>query len=283
MLTDLNLLLASAEVTPNGGAAPGGLGAASVTLAIDRGNAQSYGTMLSDIASTEFELDLTVTTTFTSSTIPGTTMTVQLVSLPIAPSLLTNATTSGKTLTITGLTATVANPSVVTIANHNLPIGTAIYFSGGSGGTGVATNTIYYIRPTGANTFTLHTTRAGALTNTAGVNHTTTAFTSGVAVFTPFVHASTGPIPLFSMKAGNRFVVRTQPWALTESGEQILASGQTYPQGIGIGSNDSLVPGRYLALQYIPSATITAGALNANLCLQAQNSRRYMPSASKIL
>ena len=49
MITDNGLRLATAEVTPNGGAAPGGLGAASVTLDLDASGVTTLGRAFADI------------------------------------------------------------------------------------------------------------------------------------------------------------------------------------------------------------------------------------------
>ena len=103
MYTDNGLRLATAEVTPNAGASPGGLGAASVTLGLDlSGLTQNLRAANDPGGGQRLQLSVNVTTTVTSATFAST-LELQLVSIPIVATLLTNATTSGKTLTITGL------------------------------------------------------------------------------------------------------------------------------------------------------------------------------------
>lgn len=76
---------------------------------------------------------------------------------------------TGKTVTFT------VSGSVVNLTNHGLRDGKGVAFSStGTLPAGLAAGTIYYVRSTGANTFTLHATNADALANTGQVTFTTT-------------------------------------------------------------------------------------------------------------
>lgn len=76
---------------------------------------------------------------------------------------------TGKTVTFT------VSGSVVNLTNHGLRDGKGVAFSStGTLPTGLNAGTIYYVRSTGANTFTLHATKADALANTGQVTFTTT-------------------------------------------------------------------------------------------------------------
>lgn len=76
----------------------------------------------------------------------------------------------------TGKTATfTVSGSVVNLTNHGLRDGKGVAFtSTGTLPTGLTAGTIYYVRSTGLNTFTLHSTKVDALSNTGQVAFTTT-------------------------------------------------------------------------------------------------------------
>ncbi|TXH46815.1 MAG: hypothetical protein E6Q97_28705 [Desulfurellales bacterium] len=76
---------------------------------------------------------------------------------------------TGKTVTFT------VSGSVVNLTNHGLRDGKGVAFtSTGTLPTGLTAGTIYYVRSTGLNTFTLHSTQADAISNTGQVTFTTT-------------------------------------------------------------------------------------------------------------
>lgn len=280
MYTDLNLLLASSEVLPNGGAAPGGLNATAVTLALDVGGSNALGDVLiSDLATSLLELAVNVTTAFTSGT-DNASVEWRLVSLPIALSLLTNATTSGKRTHVAAAVTATGSPGTITIAGHGLAIGTPVYLSALATTTGPSINTVYYVIPLTANTFALATSFANALAGT-GVAFATGAGTCTVE-FIPYVHATTGPILRPFLAAGNRFVARVSPFSDGPNSKTAVPTGQTARQAYGVGPTNAPTAQRYLALQCVPSATITAGAFSANLVANANTGRRYQPSALEI-
>lgn len=76
----------------------------------------------------------------------------------------------------TGKTATfTVSGSVVNLTNHGLRDGKGVAFtSTGTLPTGLTAGTIYYVRSTALNTFTLHSTKVDALSNTGQVTFTTT-------------------------------------------------------------------------------------------------------------
>jgi hypothetical protein len=274
MFTDNGLRLATAEVVPNAGASPGGLGAASVTLALDLSGFTQNLRTLNDIGAGEnLRLNINVTTAVTSGTFAST-LELQLVSLPILASLLTNATTSGKTLTITGLSVPAAT-DVVTIANHGLPLGTPFYFSAGSGGSGTNLNTIYYAVPQTSSTFKFAASLANAIAGTT-VDQITADFTGATMNFLPTVHATTGTQLKDLFVLGARLVVPIMPLP-SMTPYQALPTGQTLtaPLGTsplatpatGIAGSGGLTANaqRYYYLRYIPSATITAGAFTVDI------------------
>lgn len=76
---------------------------------------------------------------------------------------------TGKMVTFT------VSGSVVNLTSHGLRDGKGVAFSStGTLPAGLTAGTIYYVRSTGTNTFTLHSTKADALANTGQVTFTTT-------------------------------------------------------------------------------------------------------------
>lgn len=292
MFVDTGLRLATAEVTPNGGAAPGGLGAASVALALDPSGLTTSLRSFADIGSGErLLLNFNVDTAFTCATF-GATLEFQLVSLPINATLLTSAATSGKTLTITGLTVPAAT-DVVTVAGHGLPLGTPVYFSAGAGGTGLAQNTIYYTVPVDANTFKLAASLANALAGTT-IDQTVADFAAATLVFIPTIHAASGLLPLYNvgtptnqgpLRLRTQFQIPIRPLA-TLLPKQALPAGQTVSQPLGGGPVLGLIAAnaqRFYYLRYVPSATITAGAVTCDLVLDAGDALKHYPSGFAVI
>ena len=305
MLTDSAMRLATLESIPNGGASPGGLGGNSVTgvaatpYYIDTASTQALGMSLSDLASCEdLEMSVSIGTGFTGLA-PGT-LEFRLVSLPILPTSLTSATTSGKTVTITGLTAAFGTDLITTASGLNLPVAQPVYFTGTQGTTtGLIVNTVYYLVPISATTYKIATTPANAIlgASTAGASG---CIDIGVAditvamVFIPFIHATTGPILTAFLQPGARFCARVQPFSISPNGKLALGGGQTVPQpigsvygsGVGVGggvtTNIAMVPGRYLCLQVVPSATLSAGTYTVDLALNTQAGLRHTQSGFEV-
>lgn len=297
MITDNGLRLATAEVTPNGGASPGGLGAASVSLALDESGLTTRIRTFRDIgAGQTISLAFNVTTAFTCSTF-GATLEFQLVSLPIAASLLTNATTSGKALWLNSVPLDIADgdpdlADTLTIVGHGLPLGTPIHLSNLVTTTGVATSTIYYVVPTTADRFKLATSLANAIAGTT-IDLQTGDGTATVN-FIPTIHGASGLLPLYNagvptnqgpLRAGTRFHVPIRPHA-TLTPERSLPGGQTLSMPRGAGPTSGLIAAnaqRYYYLRYVPSHTITAGAVTCDLVLDAGNALNYLPIGTEVV
>lgn len=270
MYTDNALRLATAEVTPNGGASPGGLGALSVTLGLDlSGLTQNLRVFNDPGAGKQLQMAVNVNTTVTSGTFAST-LELQLVSIPIVASLLTNATTSGKTLTITGVVTDIADADAtladtLVIVGHGLPIGTPIHLTTIATTTGISTGTWYYVVPSTVDRFHLATTLANAI---AGTFVDLTGGDGTVVVnFLPTVHATTGTLLKDRFLANHRLVVPFAPLTALTS-YQALPVGQTLTLPLGTSPTVGLLTAtaqRYFYLRYIPSATITAGAFTVDL------------------
>lgn len=283
MYTDNGLRLATAEVTPNGGASPGGLGAASVTLGLDlSGTTQNLRTFLDPGDGKQLGLNINVTTGVTCGTF-GATLELQLVSIPIVATLLSNATTSGKTLTITGV-VTDSTADTFTINGHGLPLGTPFFITALATTTGISNSTLYYAVPTTANAFKAATSLANAVAGTT-IDLLTGNGTATVN-FIPTIHATTGSLPIWNAGvptnqgplsvAGARVFAPMLPMSFLTGG-QYLPTGQTLTQPLGStpvttaatgivgGGGPATVANRYFYLRYLPSATITAGAFTIDI------------------
>tara|TARA_Y100000593_G_scaffold91766_1_gene181502 strand:- start:622 stop:1473 length:852 start_codon:yes stop_codon:yes gene_type:complete len=282
MYIDKNLILATSEAPPDAGAVAS-LGADSVALGIDLAHDHtSCGIGISELSSSEMELEIQIDTSFGIAA--NLTCDFQLVSLPIM-SGLANATTEGKHTNV--VTGTVAYADdLVDISSHGLPLGTPCYFSAGSGGSGLATNTIYYTteHSDDGNSFKLATTFANAVAGTA-INHGSADFTGSTLEFIPYIHASTGPISGAFLNAGNRFTARCQPFSMGPSPASVIpnATSQTSltPYGVS-GGGLAPTPGRYLALRYDGTTLGTDGRISAHLAINTQEGQKYFPTASVI-
>ena len=278
MKIDTLLTLATEEVVAGAGA--GGIGEDSETLAFDTGTSHDWGLGISDLGTSHLELVMDVTTSFTQAA--NVTLELQLISLPIALSKLTDTGSGvGKQTAITGLTVADGDDQF-DVVGHNLPLAAPFYLSAGTGGTGLANNTQYFAVPDGADTFKAATSFANALAGTT-VDQLSAARTGVAVQFQPYVHATTGPIPAPFLQAGNRFVARVQPGFTGPLGKSVVPTGQTVKQRYGVGPGPVLSPGRYLALRYVPSATMSTGAISANLALNAGGNLRHYPTAKEVL
>lgn len=299
MITDLGLRLATAEVTPNGGSAPGGLGPASVTLGLEPGGLTTALRSFASIGSGEqVVVAINIDTAFESDTF-NSTMEFQLISLPIVATKLTNATTSGRTLTITGVTTNSTTDELTggtgggTLTGHELPLGTPLFLTSLATTTGIANSTIYYAVPVSANAIKLATSLANALAGTT-IDLLTGNGTATVNII-PTIHASTGGLPMFSagvpaqqgpLRLGQRiFVPLRQLWGRTP--RQRLPTGQTISQPLGAGPTSGLVAAnaqRFFYLRYLPSAGINTGAVTCDIVLkEAGDSLAFYPTMFEVI
>lgn len=293
MITDIGLRLAAAEVTPGAGA--GGIGAASAALNLDLssiGNALALRNMNSIGDGQKLMLDLAVTTSFACAGTAITTMEFQLISMPIAASLLTNASGSGKKLARDAVGFLIATDEF-TIAGHNLPLGTPIHLTNITGGPGnIAVDTVYYVVPTGANTFKLATSLANAVASTPTTINIITSNGDATVNFIPTVHASTGQLPMFNtpinaspLRSGSRIQVPIRPLA-DLSPTAVTPTAQTSKKPWGAGPDANLLAAnaqRYYHLRYLPANTITAGAINANIVVDAGDPLNYPQTGVEII
>lgn len=300
MIIDSSLRLATAEVMPGGGGAgaSGALGAASVTLGLDpSGVGAAIRRTFGDIGGgRRLALNVNVDTAFTCATFGGT-LEIQLVSIPILATKLADAVTSGKllsilaTLTIATDRLTATTPATGVLTAHGLPVGTPVYLTGLATTTGVADNTIYYAIPDTVDSIKLATSYANAIAGTA--IDLLTGNGTAVLNIIPTVHASTGTLPLYNagvptnqgpLRAGARLIVPLRPLATRTPKSQIDPTG--FIQPLGAGPASGLVAAnaqRYYYLRYIFPSGITAGALTADLVIDADTALQYTPSAYEVI
>lgn len=300
MITDNAIIMATAEAVPNGAATPGGLGGNTITgvaatpYTIDLQQASNpIGIGIDDLGSVDLELNVNITTAFTTTS-PVATLEFQLVSMPINPTLLTSATTSGKLLSLAGVVTSLANDTF-TIANHGLALGTPFYCSEIATSTGITTNTLYFAVPTGANTFKAATSLANALAGTI-VNITGAGDGTATVVFMPVVHATTGPIQTVFLKAGARLLgtsLRQSPMiggrlVAPFAGETPRPLGASIMPGTGTGGGAGAAvvkaPGRYLALLVIAAGanSDTTGRYSVQVGKNVANILAHYPVGSEI-
>lgn len=287
MITDNFLALATAEAPPNAGASPGGLGEASVNLALDLGTSHDVaGIVRSDPGVSEVEMEIQVDTSFTAAepTEGDGFFTFELVSMPILLSKLSDGSggaTDGKRTHIAGVVTTIATDTF-TVTAHGLLPGTPIYLSALATTTGLSTNTIYYVAANGlaADTFKICTTRAAALDSSGTVVDLLTGNGTATVEFYPFIHASTGRIPMAALQAGARFAVRLSPYSIDATAATAYGSAAGKPT-----TNPGFLPicGRYLALQVRPeNCSSTVGRYTASLGINMQSGQRHFATASTI-
>lgn len=306
MYTDNGLRLATAEdvSTINGGTAPLGIGAASATLDLDPYNdaVDPGAALLSPVTPARRNhgdigggrrpgLAINVDASFSASTWI-TTLEIQLVSIPVSASLLTNAATAGKLVQTTGVALTDASDDA-TITGHNLPLGTPFYITALATTGGVSNNTLYYAVPTAANTFKFATSLENALAGTtvtlSGGNGTCTVN------WIPTIHATTGQIQLFTvgsptqqnrLQAGQRLMVplMTTPGP---SPKLEVPTGQTIAQPRGAGPALGLLtahPQRYFHLRYLATGgNIAAGAVTVDLVADIDDAMKYYASGYEVI
>lgn len=305
MFTDNAIVLATTEAVPNGAATPGGLGGNSITgvaatpFTIDMAQSSNpIGIGLDDIGNSELELNVTITTSFTTTS-PVATLEWQLVSMPINPTLLTSATTSGKLLSLAGV-VTDSTADTFAIASHGLALGTPFYLSAVATTTNISTNTLYFAIPTGSGTFKAATSFANAIAGT-GVDLQTGNGTATV-VFLPAIHLTTGPVPTVFLKAGARVSGRSFRQLPVVGGKLVAPYSGATPMPLGAavqptatttgagagGAGGTAVvrtPGRYLALNVVAAGanSDTTGRYSVQLGLQVQNSQVHFPMGMQAL
>lgn len=114
---------------------------------------------------------------------------------------------TGKTVTFT------VSGSVVNLGDHGLRDGKGVAFtSTGALPTGLTAGTIYYVRSTGLNTFTLHSTQANALSNTGQVTFTTTGSGTHNVKGAYFLALTSGQLARYGSSGAERIYDSLASW-----------------------------------------------------------------------
>lgn len=301
MLIDNSLRIATAEAinSQNAGVAAGGLAARGI-IGDDSGNlAKEFGGSITDVLRTfasigdggGLMLNLTVDTTFASATF-GATCEIQLVSMPIVASSLTDATTEGFLTGITGVDLTTGTNVFSggtgggTLVAHELPLGTPFYLDNTTTTTTVVDDNIYFARPNSANSFQAHATLASAINNTSVISLDLTG--TADVYFVPTVHATTGSLACFDnpsnytrLTAGQQIQVPIGPLS-SLTGQDLLPVGQTIRQPLGTTPTAGVIAAtaqRFFYLRYVISNTFSAGAITADIVFDTDVNLNYQPTA----
>lgn len=188
-------------------------------------------------AGTELTATMTITTAAASAT-ANATLTFMVVAIPRTA--------------LTGLTFTAATTDIVTAAAHGFPNGTCVTVSSGTTlPAGLAASTHYYVRDATTDTFKLSLTPTGAavdITDTGTGTHTVT--------FVPQAIASSGPVPLKRLAAGDAVSIRLNP----------LQFSSVMPRQ------------RYLFGYWVSSANLSAGLCIVDLHAQPSTEKTFYPS-----
>ncbi|TXH43240.1 MAG: hypothetical protein E6Q97_34365, partial [Desulfurellales bacterium] len=114
---------------------------------------------------------------------------------------------TGKTVTFT------VSGSVVNLTSHGLRDGKGVAFSStGTLPAGLTAGTIYYVRSTGENTFTLHATNADALANTGQVTFTTTGTGTRNVKGQYFLSLTSGQLARYGSPGSERIYDGLRSW-----------------------------------------------------------------------
>ena len=296
--TDNGLILADAEALPNGGAAPGGINHTSEVLAYDLASAEHSvaGLTYSDPSVSEAELVIDITTNFTNAeptTNADCTVAFELVSMPLPLANLDDCGSGTGKDTMSNMTMTTGTDvwDLVSDADHGLSIGTPFYVDTLTTTATPAVDTVQYVSALSfaAASFKTCATRAAALAGGAAVD--IDASGSGIVQWYPFIHATTGGIPLNCLQAGARFVARVQPYAIEATTKSTLqySGGSIAPYGSAKGVPATYpawrpVCNRYLALRCLVAngAGGSVGRFSANLGVNLQSGERHFPTAAQI-
>lgn len=305
MITDQGLRLATAEATPHAGA--GGISGASAALALDPGGITEMFRNFNDIgAGRVLMLNFNVDVSFTATNVVfPETMEFQLISLPVpgGDATLSPGTTSGKQMLKLLVPADIADADpdladTFNIVGHGLPLGAPFFITTIAGTlAGVVEDVIYYAVPTTADHFQAATSLANALAGT-----TIDLITSDDTVtinYIPTIHASSGGMQMFDdpsdlspLQAETQFQVPVRPLVGPSTKLLLPTSQATTPvegeleQPVGAGPGANLIGGnsqRFYYLRYVPSATITAGAITCDLVIEAGDALKFYGSGFKVI
>jgi hypothetical protein len=123
-------------------------------------------------------------------------------------------------------TATIATPGVVTYNSHGLAANDTVMFTTtGALPTGLAVNTVYYVRNPATNTFEVSATSGGASINTTGSQSGTHSLTSeGVLTDVAVAGTFTLHVDKSNMAAGDTLELRCYQMVLTGGTRRVAYS-----------------------------------------------------------
>jgi len=301
MYTDLGLRLATAEALQLQNAGVLGtptIGADSATLALDQSGVTTAIRAARDIGAGH-RMSLAINVDVTPITAAGhdSTLEIQLISMPIAATVLDAATTEGFLHGIAAVVTTAAT-DIFTVVGHGLALGTPVWFSAVATTTGIVVDRVQYVIPISVDTFQVANTLALAI---AGTQVVLTLNGTVDLEFIATIHASTGSLRLFDeiggtvhggmLVQGHRTHIPLKPLTAM-TGQQSLSPGQTLaqPHGSSPGTTDDVnligaTPQRFYYLNYLASVTITGGAVTVDLVLGSGegDSLTYYPTGVEVI
>lgn len=294
MYQDTQLRLATAEVVPNAGAAPGGIGPdLAAAPYLPHGGIEGFLENAGDLAkASALAVSFDIDTAYESDTY-GSTLEFQVVSLPIEASLLDAATGTGQSLSIASVTLT-DSTDAATIVGHGLPLGAPVYLTALNLTTGVADNVTYWVIPIDADNFQLAASQADAL---AGTELPLTTNGTATVNFMPVVHASSGSIGIYGTEGvlssvDHGFQIKFNPLQ-SGPGKSVKPTihaatpGTEDKQAFGSGPLPSVVAAaahRHYYLRYVPAGgVVTAGAVTVDLIYDASSSPQHHASGYEVI
>lgn len=302
MIIDQGLILADAEAVPNAGEGPGGITNTSEVLAFDLGtNHATAGIVHSDPSVSELELVIDVTTSFTTAEptlLADVTVAFELISMPIPLANLRDCASGIGKDTFSDVTTTAATDTWDLVSNnvHSLAVGTPCFVDTLTTTTTPAVDTMMYVSAEALTTTAWEVTATRATALSGGTATIITTNGSALVQWFPFIHATTGGIPLSALQAGSRYVARVQPYnqqATTVNATQVGIGNAPYGSGKGIPTTAPAwqpVCNRYLALRCLVGAkwataadSGTVGRFSANLVVNGATGERHFPTAVQVL
>lgn len=180
--------------------------------------------------------------------------------------------------TYTGITSNTGAGAVFTFTGHALYNGMPIRFTSFSGGTGVTAERIYYARYTTDNTFTIHTTYAGATAANATTNvvEPSVAMSAGAMRIEPPCVASSGILDAAALTVGTTIELKFNPppkYHVDFDATAGAVADKKIVQYEGTAFN-----ARYISARYVVGGTIAGLEFNAPIILDAQEGHKHHAS-----
>lgn len=172
-----------------------------------------------------------------------------------------------------GITSNTGASAVFTFVGHGLNTGLAVRFTSFTGATGVTAERIYYARYASADTFSLHTSYAGAAADTGRVDPAT-AMSAGVMKVEPLCVASSGILDAAALTLGTTIDLKFNPppkynvdFAVTGDADKTIVQYE----GNGYGA-------RFIVARYITGGTVAGLQFTSYILLDAQDGHKHHPS-----